>query len=321
MLKIETCSLIDFPAEAGLTIERFRSIEELLKRRRKEMIMKHSRILLLITIAIALAFIACPVAAKDYKSIKIATEGAYAPYNFKDAGGNLVGFEIDLAADLCKRMGIECTLVEQAWDGIIPSLVAGKYDAIMAGMSIKAKREKVISFSRYYVATPILFTVLKTSPLAGYKTKLESMTLDDVDAEEKAVLDDMKKAFKGKKVGVQVSTTHEDFMNDMMPEIEIASYDKMDNMILDLIAGRIDIGLTSLSFLTPLMKKPEGKKLQLIGPSMTKGPFGRGVAVGVRKEDTKLRDMFSKAINEAIKDGTMSKLAVQWFGFDNSAKE
>jgi octopine/nopaline transport system substrate-binding protein len=110
-------------------------------------------------------------------------------------------------------------------------------------------------------------------------------------------------------------------MIKMMPKIEIKSYDKMDNMILDLLAGRIDIGLTSLTFLTPLLKKAEGKKLQLIGPQMTKGPFGRGVAVGIRKEDTKLRDMFSKAINEAIKDGTLSKLAVQWFTFDNSAKE
>jgi octopine/nopaline transport system substrate-binding protein len=272
-------------------------------------------------VLITALMLAGPAMAKDYKSIKIATEGAYAPYNFKDAGGNLVGFEIDLAADLCKRMGTECTVVEQAWDGIIPTLVAGKYDAIMAGMSIKAKREKVISFSRYYCATPILFTVLKTSPLAGFKTKLESMTLDKVNAEEKATLEQMRKAFKGKSIGVQVSTTHEDFMIKMMPELEIKSYDKMDNMILDLIAGRIDIGLTSLTFLSPLMKKPAGKKLQLIGPTMTKGPFGRGVAVGIRQEDVKLREMFSKAIDEAIADGTMSKLAIQWFGFDNSAKK
>ena len=281
---------------------------------------KHGKSFLAIAIIVVLA-LAGPVAAKDYKKIKIATEGAYAPYNFKDAGGNLVGFEIDLAADLCKRMSIECTLVEQAWDGIIPSLVAGKYDAIMAGMSIKAKREKVISFSQAYVHTPILFTVLESSPLAGYKTELTSMTLDDVSAEEKAVLDQMRAAFEGKKVGVQVSTTHEDFMNEMMPDIKISSYDKMDNMILDLIAGRIEVGLTSLSFLKPLMEKPEGKKLRLIGPSMTKGPFGRGVAVGLRKEDAKLREMFDKAIDEAISDGSMSKLAVKWFGFDNSAKK
>lgn len=277
--------------------------------------------LLLVMAMIAVFALAGPVAAKDYKSIKIATEGAYAPYNFKDAGGNLVGFEVDLAADLCKRMGIKCTIVEQAWDGIIPSLVAGKYDAIMAGMSIKPKREKVISFSNAYVYTPILFTVMADSPLAGFKTDLKNMTLDDVNTQEQAVLDKMKAAFKGKKVGVQVSTTHEDFMIKMMPEMPIASYDKMDNMILDLIAGRIDVGLTSLSFLKPLMEKPKGKDLRLIGPKMTKGPFGRGVAVGIRKEDSKLKDMFNKAIDEKIADDSLRKLAIKWFGFDNAAKK
>ena len=278
------------------------------------------KLILALTMILALA-LAGPAAAKDYKDIKIATEGAYAPYNFKDAGGNLVGFEIDLAKDLCKRMKINCTIVEQAWDGIIPSLTAGKYDVIMAGMSIKPKREKIISFSRAYAYTPILFTVMDTSPLADFKTKISDMTLDDLNADEKEALEQMKAAFKGKKVGVQVSTTHEDFMNEMMPDIKINSYDKMDNMILDLMAGRIDVGLTSLSFLSPLMKKPEGKKLRLIGPKMTKGPFGRGVAAGIRKEDAKLKEMFTKAITEAVADGSLSKLAVKWFGFDNSPKD
>ncbi len=283
--------------------------------------MKLSAKLFVAIMIVAALALAGPAAAKDYKNIKIATEGAYAPYNFKDSGGNLVGFEIDLAKDLCKRMGANCTIVEQAWDGIIPSLTAGKYDVIMAGMSIKPKREKVISFSKAYCFTPILFTVLDTSPLAGFKTKITDMTLDNINADEKAALDKMKAAFKGKKVGVQVSTTHEDFMNEMMPEVKINSYDKMDNMILDLLAGRIDVGLTSLSFLSTIMKKPEGKKLRLIGPKMTRGPFGRGVAAGIRKEDVKLKEMFSKAITEATKDGSLSKLAVKWFGFDNSPKD
>ena len=93
---------------------------------------------------VACAFIAGNAVAMD--KIKIATEGAYKPYNYKDTAGNLVGFG-GFCAELCKRMKIECEIVEQAWDGIIPSLVAKKYDAIMAGMSIKAKREKVISFA------------------------------------------------------------------------------------------------------------------------------------------------------------------------------
>ncbi len=270
---------------------------------------------------IGLFALASPVAAKDYKSIKIATEGAYKPYNFKDASGKLIGFEIDLAMDLCKRMGIECTMVEQAWDGIIPSLVAGKYDAIMAGMSIKPKRQKVISFSNAYIHTPIRFIVQKNGPLAGFKSKLSSITLDDINAEEKSGLDQLNVAFKGKKVGVQASTTQEDFMKQLLPEVKISSYDKLDNMILDLNSERIDIAMAAMSFIKPLSEKPEGKNLTAIGPGMTKGPLGGGVAVGIRKEDAKLGDMFSKAIEEALADGTVKKMAIQWFGFDNSVKK
>lgn len=251
--------------------------------------------------------------------IKIATEGAYKPYNFKDAAGNLVGFEVDLANELCKRMKIECELVEQAWDGIIPSLVAKKYDAIMAGMSIKAKREKVISFSRYYAATPIRFAVPKGSSLAGYQSKMDAVTLGDVDTGEKAALDHLMAALKGKTVGVQASTTHEDFMNEFMPDIDLKSYDTMDNMILDLKAGRIDAGYTAVTFLKPIID--ESGDVVSIGPNMTGGPLGRGVAVGIRKEDSALRDKFSAAINTMIKDGSLSKMAVQWFGFDASASE
>lgn len=266
---------------------------------------------------VACAFIAGNAVAMD--KIKIATEGAYKPYNYKDAAGNLVGFEVDLAAELCKRMKIECEIVEQAWDGIIPSLVAKKYDAIMAGMSIKAKREKVISFSRHYAATPIRFAVPKGSDLAGYQSKLENVSLGEVSADEKAALDDLMGALKGKTVGVQASTTHEDFMNEFMPDIDLKSYDTMDNMILDLRAGRIDAGYTAVTFLKPIID--ESGDVVSIGPNMTGGPLGRGVAVGIRQEDSALRDKFTAAINSMIADGSLSKMAVQWFGFDASASE
>ena len=194
----------------------------------------------------------------------------YKPYNYKDAAGNLVGFEVDLAAELCKRMKIECEIVEQAWDGIIPSLVAKKYDAIMAGMSIKAKREKVISFSRHYAATPIRFACPKVQT-SSYQSKLENVSLGEVSGDEKAALDDLMGALKGKTVGVQASTTHEDFMNEFMPDIDLKSYDTMDNMILDLRAGRIDAGYTAVTFLKPIID--ESGDVVSIGPNMTGGPW------------------------------------------------
>src|SRR3954469_13126260 len=98
---------------------------------------------------------------KKWDTVKIATEGAYAPWNFTGAGGKLEGFEIDLANNLCERMKVKCEIVAQDWDGIIPALNAKKYDAIMAGMSITDDRKKVIEFSRSYANSPNGFLVAK----------------------------------------------------------------------------------------------------------------------------------------------------------------
>ncbi|MCM2446928.1 transporter substrate-binding domain-containing protein [Rahnella sp. CG8] len=275
----------------------------------------------LVTILAGTLITTVPVQAKDYKSITIATEGSYAPYSFKDASGKLVGFEIELASDLCNRMKIKCTVVEQAWDGIIPSLIAGRYDAIMAAMGIQPAREKVISFSRPYIFTPIRFVTMTDSPLLNIVSPMDNLALDDINPEKQAILDKYITAFKGKKVGVQTSSSNEIFMRQLMPNVELTSYDTIDNMILDLKAGRIDLGLASVSFLKPLTDKPEGKDLRIFGPNMTGGPFGKGVGVGLRKEDNSLRGMFDQAIDAAIADGTVHSLSLKWFGYDSSPKK
>lgn len=265
--------------------------------------------------------LAGPAIAKDYKSIRIATEGAYAPWNFKDSAGNLVGFELDLAKDLCARMKVECTIVEQAWDGIIPSLEAGKYDAIMAGMSITDERKKKITFSRSYAATPAMFVVDKNGPDAGFKTMLEHIDLSTVEPEETKAIDAVVKQFKGKTIGVQTATTHENFLRKYLGEdADIRTYDTQENLDLDLQAGRVDAALAAMSYWVPLLEKDTGKDMVMVGPGFTGGPFGHGVGAGIRKEDQALADMFSKAIQAAIDDGTAKKLAVKWFGFDASAK-
>ena len=138
-----------------------------------------------VLMALVAAMFAGQSIAGEWSKIRIATEGAYAPWNFTDSSGKLVGFELDLAQDLCKRMNAECEIVAQAWDGIIPALQAGKYDAIMAGMSITKKRQKIISFSRAYAKTPSKFVVLKTSKDAAFKTMLTDIDLTEVTDEEK----------------------------------------------------------------------------------------------------------------------------------------
>src|SRR5690349_9043349 len=130
------------------------------------MAMKVSSIVCVSLLGATLAMSGAAAQGKKWETVKIATEGAYEPWNFTGAGGKLEGFEIDLANELCTRMKVKCEIVAQDWDGIIPALQAKKYDAIMAGMSITEDRKKTIDFAGPYAAGPNGFLVAKDSTLA-----------------------------------------------------------------------------------------------------------------------------------------------------------
>jgi octopine/nopaline transport system substrate-binding protein len=117
-------------------------------------------------LGVAAAFWVSNALAKDWKTVVIAMEGAYEPWNLTDSSGNIVGFEVDLANDVCTRAGVECKIVAQDWDGMMPGLQAGKFDVIMDGLSITEARMKQIMFSRPYATTPAVFMARKDSPLA-----------------------------------------------------------------------------------------------------------------------------------------------------------
>jgi octopine/nopaline transport system substrate-binding protein len=270
--------------------------------------------------ALCAGLIAGSAAAKEWTTIRIATEGAYPPWNATDSSGKLVGFEIDLANDLCQRMGTECEIMAQDWEGIIPALQAGKYDVIMAGMSITDERKKVIQFSDSYAATPARFAVLKDSDLASYTSKLDKADLKEIDEGEQAAIDELKSTFDGMAVGVQVATIHANFLEQHLGEaVEVRKYDTQENLDLDLEAGRVDAALASLSYWAPLLETEKGADFALIGPGLTGGVFGEGVGLGIRQDDDDLVAMLNKAIAEAKADGTISKLSEQWFGFDASS--
>jgi len=281
--------------------------------------MKKLRIVVMTLVA---ALFAGQSIAGEWSKIRIATDGAYAPWSDTDSSGKLVGFELDLAEDLCKRMNAECEIVAQVWDEIIPGLQAGEYDAIMAGMSITDKRMKVITFSRNYAATPAKFVVSEKSSMASFKTAVEAVSLTEVDAKEKVAIDDLVMQFKGKTIGVQIATAHENFLREYLDDdVTIRTYDTQEYLDRDLQAGRVDSALAAMSYWVPFFKSDNSKGMKMVGPGMTGGPFGLGVGVGIRQQDQDLADMFSEAINGAIADGTVSTLAIEWFGFDASSKQ
>jgi octopine/nopaline transport system substrate-binding protein len=273
------------------------------------------------TFATALLFAApalLPAAAlaKDYSHITIATEGAYAPYNMHAPDGKLIGFEIDLGDDLCKRMKIQCTWMAQDWDGMIPALNAGKFDAIMDGMSITEARLKVIDFSRNYTQSPSLFLVRKDSALAKLPMTGVPVSLDDKDATDKAIAA-LKPMLKGKTVGVQVATIQYNLLKAYFgDDITIRTYKTTQEHDLDLAAGRIDAELASASYLISTLAKPGGDQFVEVGPGFTGGLLGKGTGVGLRKSDPELKAMFDTALDAAIKDGTLKTLSIKWFKTD-----
>ena len=258
--------------------------------------------------------------------IKIGTEGAYPPWNSKDASGKLIGFEVELAYTLCRYIGQQCTIVEQDWDGMIPALVMRKFDAIMAGMSITEERMKTINFSQGYADEVASLAVMKGSSLEGMDTP-KAINLSTGGSDVKSALATLTAALAGKTIGVQTATIHQNFLESGdVGSVNVRTYKTQDEVNLDLAAGRIDAALAAAVAFTDYAEK-SGKDVVLVGPTFAGGAFGNGVGVGIRKgdnssaqgkKDAKLLKDFNKAINTARKNGKISELAIKWFGFDAS---
>lgn len=253
------------------------------------------------TILMSLAALAFSTgAANAAEKIKIATEGAYAPFNFVADDGSLQGFDVDIAKALCEKMKADCEIVKQDWDGMIPGLLAKKFDAIAASMSITAERKQKIDFSKKYYNTPAVIVARKDANIA-------------VDANGNPTDEGM----KGMKIGVQRSTIHENYARAHFKDAEIVVYDSADNANLDLVNGRIDARMDDILALQEGVLKGEGGgDFKIYGKGFVGGELGEGVGIGVRKEDTKLRDEFSKAIAEIRADGTYKKINDKYFNFD-----
>ncbi len=249
--------------------------------------------------------------------IKIGTEGAYPPWNSKDASGKLIGFEVELAYTLCRYIGQQCEIVEQDWDGMIPALIMRKFDAIMAGMSITAERQKAISFSQGYADEVASLAVMKGSDLEGMNT-LEGINLTLGGSGVKKTLKTITGALAGKTVCTQTATIHQNFLESGdVGKINLRTYKTQDEVNLDLASGRCDVALAAAVAFTDYAEK-SGKPVVLVGPTFSGGAFGNGVGVGIRKDDTELLKAFNKAIEKARKNGDISRIATKWFGFDAS---
>ena len=264
---------------------------------------------------VSLSMLAGAAQAKEWKSVTVVTEGAYEPWNLTNPDGTVGGFEPELLKDLCGRMKIECKVVTSDFDSAIPSLQAGKYDVIMDALSITDDRKKVISFTEPYAATPAVFVADKTGSLAnapgtGTTIKLETDG-------KTPTMDDLRKAFKGKTIGIQSATVYSTFVQNNFKDVAtIREYKTSPEHDLDLVAGRIDLAFDDATYFTSAFAKSDNKDLAYTGPQIAGMIWGPGEAFGIRKDDTDLIAMFDKAIAAAKADGTIKTLSMKWFKLD-----
>ncbi|MBK5570684.1 transporter substrate-binding domain-containing protein [Ensifer sp. SSB1] len=281
--------------------------------------MKKTTAIMASALAVAAGLMSMPAQAEDKKwtKVTIATEGAFPPYNLTKADGTLDGYEIELSKILCDHMKVECTVIAQSFDGMIPALNAGKFDAIMAGMSATEKRKEVIDFSISYGSTGQAFATLKGGDLETLPMKGELFSLASNEAGARKAVDELKPLIEGKIIGVQTASIAARFIDEYLKGVvEVREYKTTEQHDLDLVAGRVDFVMASMGYLKTSVEKPANSDMVITGPRFQGGFLGAGSSVGLRKSDPELKALFDDAISAAKADGTIKRLSEKWFGFD-----
>ena len=245
---------------------------------------------------LAIMTVGAVAVAKDWSKIRIGVEGAYPPFSAVTTTGELIGFDIDIANALCDEIGAECTLVQQDWDGIIPALLARKYDAIIASMSITEERKKKVAFTDKYYSTPAKFAQRKG---AGIEISKEGLA--------------------GKTVGVQRATIHDNFVTGEFGEmVNVKRYGTQDEAYLDANSGRVDLLLAdSVAMAEGFLNTEHGSDWEFVGPGYSDPKyFGDGAGIAIRKNDQDLVDAFNKAIAAIRANGKYAEINSKYFDFD-----
>jgi polar amino acid transport system substrate-binding protein len=245
-------------------------------------------------VAAVVGFAAAGAGAQE--KLRLGTEGAYPPFNFIDASGQVTGFDVEIGLALCAKMGAECEVVAQDWDGIIPGLLAKKYDFIIASMFITEERKQQVAFSDPYYIAAMTHVAPKDSGIAEF-----------TDA-----------AMAGKVIGAQSGTTQANYVQSVYPSADIRLYPTQDEVNLDLASGRLDLQVGDmLPLLDWLNNAADGACCEMIGEPITDPKFvGEGVGIAVRQEDGALREKLNAALKAIREDGTYKTINDKYFPID-----
>ena len=246
----------------------------------------------------AMLAVALPASAKDWTTVRFGMDATYPPFESVDSSGAIVGFEVDYAKALCIKMKVTCTFQNQDWDGVIPALLADKFDVIFSSMNVTPARAQRLLFSdMYYATAPVWVTA------AGTKS-------DDVSPA----------ALKGKTVGTQSSTIFAAYLDKIYPGLEVKLYPGGDEPFMDLASGRLDYTVGDILVAEKFIAGHSGCCRIVKEIPRTPDIFGPGVGAAFRPADKDLAEMFNKAIAEADADGTYKQIAAKYFKIDIRGK-
>lgn len=214
------------------------------------------------------------------ESVRLGTEGAYPPFNFVNDKGQVDGFERAVGDEICKRADLTCTWVTNDWDTIIPNLVSGNYDAIVAGMSITPERDAVIDFTEdYFPPDPSAY-----------------VALDGVDVDTKTGV-----------IAAQTASVQAGYVAESGAELmEFATF---DDCVAAVRNGEAEAVLADRGFLEDIVKE-SGGDLVFVGEDVV---IGEGIGIGVRESDGALKEKLNAAIASMKKDGSLNTLISKWF--------
>lgn len=260
------------------------------------------KILSLVTVTFALAAIGLGASqSASAETLRVGMECTYAPFNYKTADGELTGYDVDVAKGVAKLIGADVEYVCQKWSGMIPALLANKFDLVIASMSITDKRKEKMDFSVPYR--------ISVGRLVGPKNAGYSLFDDSGKV--------LSGGFKGLKVGLERSSTYANWFAAKLPGTKIVFYDSSETMYIDLENGRTDMIMTNpMKAHLKFLSKENGAGFEFVSPQIDEVEyFGIGVGIGLRKGNDALLARLNKAVTTLSNDGSLEKYARKYFPF------
>jgi len=250
---------------------------------------------------VALALTVGLITPAKAETLRVGMECTYAPFNYRNESGELDGYDVDVAKGVAGIIGADLEYVCQKWDGMIPALLANKFDLVIASMSITNKRLEKMDFS-----SPYRFSIGRLVARQGLGVELFDDAGNPIPA-----------SFEGLKVGLERASTYASWFEAKLPGANVVFYDSNESLYLDLQNGRTDMIMTNpMKAYLKFLSKEEGSGFEIVGPEIDEEEyFGVGVGVGLRKGNDELRDRISTALKQLINDGSLESYARKYFPF------